>query len=366
MGGANDTLNVDGTAIVYCQGYFNTLWGKTAHGLVRFTRRYDVVGVVDHRYAGRDAGDVLDQKQAGIPTYATIDDALQEAGRHNKKITHLVFGIAPDGGKLDDSMREAILHALQRGLNVDCGMHTFLSEDPEMRAAASQSGATIRDVRKTPDRKDLHPFTGRIRDVKSFRLVALGTDSSAGKRTTAWKLVEALERRGIATAMIGTGQTAWLQGARYGVIMDALINDFVAGEIEHAILSAWDTERPQVMVVEGQGSLMNPIYPGGFEILAAGRPHGVIMQHVPRRRDYDGIPGTPIHPLERQIRAVELLSDVPVMAITINHEGMEHHEIDGECARLQRETGLPTLDPLIHPMDAIVDVVLAGMEDARR
>ncbi len=353
-----DTDRRDGNALVYCQGYFNTLWGKTAHGLVRFTRRYNVFGVVDGRYAGRDAGDVLDQNKSGITIYATIDDAVEKARQLGTEITHLVFGIAPDGGKLDDEMRRDLLHALKRGLNVDCGMHTFLSEDTEMREAAARSGAAIRDVRKTPPRRDLHPFTGRIREVASRRIAVLGTDSSAGKRTTAWKLVEALERLGMTAAMIGTGQTAWMQGARYGVIMDALINDFVAGEIEHAILSAWDAERPQMMVIEGQGSLMNPIYPGGFEILAAGRPHGVIMQHVPRRRDYDGIPGTPIHPLERQIRAVELISDVPVVAVTINHEDMKPEEIDEECRRLRDETGLPVLDPLIHHFDSFIDEIL--------
>ena len=37
---------------------------------------------------------------------------------------------------------------------------------------------------------------------------------------------------GLRTEMIGTGQTAWMQGAKYGIIMDTLVNDVVTGEIE--------------------------------------------------------------------------------------------------------------------------------------
>lgn len=356
---------IDGNAVVYCQGYFNTLWGKTAHGLARFTRRYRIVGIIDGRYAGSDAGEVLDGRSSGIPVFSDLDGAIKHADTVGTAVTHFVFGIAPDGGALTPEMRADILEAVNRGLNVDCGMHTFLSDDPVISRAAQANGVTLRDVRKTPPRGELHGYTGRIGTVHSLRVAMLGTDSSVGKRTTAWKLVAAFENRGISAELIGTGQTAWMQGARYGVIMDALINDFVAGEIEHAILEAWDANRPDVMVIEGQGSLMNPIYPGGFEILAAGQPHAVVMQHAPARRDYDGIPGTPVHPLDRQIQAVELLSDKPVVAVTLNHEGMTPVEVDEACRRIAAETGLPVRDGLTHNLDPVVDAVLASRDRPR-
>ena len=94
---------------------------------------------------------------------------------------------------------------------------------------------------------------------------------------------------GTSTELIGTGQTAWMQGVRYGIILDSLVNDFVSGEIEHAVWRAWQEVRPAVIILEGQGSLMNPAYPGGFELLAAGRPDVVVLQHAPGRRDYDGL-----------------------------------------------------------------------------
>ncbi|MGM0432052.1 MAG: DUF1611 domain-containing protein [Spirochaetota bacterium] len=351
----------DGRALVYCEGYFNTPWGKTAHGLVRFTRRYDVAGVIDSRYAGYDAGNILDKQPSGIPLFSSIDQALQSHYSH-EPITHLVFGIATDGGVLTDRMKHDILHAVNLGLNVDCGMHYFLSDDPELTAAAQRSGAVLRDVRKTPPRSELHSYTGRISEVDAFRVALLGTDSSVGKRTTAWKLVDALNSRGLKTEFIGTGQTAWLQGCRYGVMMDSLINDFVAGEIEHAIVTAWEEEHPQIMVIEGQGSLMNPLFPGGFEILSAGQPHAIIMQHAPLRRDYDGIPGVQIHPLKRQIEAVQLISEKPVVAITVNHEGMQADQISSWCEKIHQETGLPTEDALTGTLDQTVTALSALMK----
>ena len=146
--------------------------------------------------------------------------------------------------------------------------------------------------------------------------------------------------------MIGTGQTAWMQGVKYGIIMDSLVNDFVAGEIEHAVCSAWQEEKPDIIVIEGQGSLMNPAYPGGFEILAAGRPDIIILQHAPARLEYDGFPGYPIQPLPQQIQVIELLSGKPVVAVTINHEGLSVDQIPAICGAIQKEVGLPAFDVL--------------------
>jgi uncharacterized NAD-dependent epimerase/dehydratase family protein len=246
---------------------------------------------------------------------------------------------------------------------VDSGLHDFLSDDAPLAALAKRHGVRIRDIRKPPPRSALHFFTGRIEKVQALKIAILGTDSAVGKRTTAWLLVKGLCRRGYNTEMIGTGQTAWLQGARYGVVMDALVNDFVSGEIEHAVLRAWDESRPDVIVIEGQGSLMNPAYPGGFEILAAGRPDIVILQHAPARKEYDGFPGYPLHPLKRQIEVVELLADKPVVAVTINHENLDPTSIDAVCRQVQARAGRPAFDVLANGVTPLVDSVLPWLEE---
>ena len=360
------TIDTDGNAIVYCEGAFDTTYGKTAHGLVRRTRRYTVVGVVDSRHAGKDAGQVLDGKPKGIPIYADIRQAVEALAAGSTPATHLVIGLAPDGGRLPPSARQEVANAIQLGLNVDSGLHDFLSEDAQLVALAVKHGVTLRDVRKTPPRSELHAFTGKIEQVDCLKVAVLGTDSAVGKRTTAWLLIDGFEAAGKRAELIGTGQTAWMQGVRYGVIMDSLINDFGAGEIEHAVWSAWNEQHPDVIVLEGQGSLMNPAYPGGFELLAAGRPDVIVLQHAPARRDYDGFPGYPLHPLEKQIQAVELISGKPVVAITLNHEDLDEAAVVEACRSIEKSTGLLTRDVLLDRSTDIVELLVSHLSKVRQ
>lgn len=338
---------IDGNAIVYCEGAFNTPNGKTAHGLVRQTRRYRVLSVIDSRHTGADAGEVLDGTANGVPVLGSLAEAVEAGCDAGTPATHFVVGLAPDGGRLPAAARDAVLEAVGAGLNVDSGLHDFLSDDAEIAALARDKGVTLRDVRKTPPRSELHAFSGDIDRVAALKVAVLGTDSAVGKRTTAWKIVDGFDAEGVVAELVGTGQTAWMQGARYCLILDSLINDFVAGEIEHAVVRAWEERRPEVIVIEGQGSLMNPAYPGGFEVLAAGRPDVVVLQHAPARREYDGFPGYPMHPLETQIGAIEMLSGKPVVAVTVNHEGMTPEETRRACETITAQTGLPAVDVLV-------------------
>jgi uncharacterized NAD-dependent epimerase/dehydratase family protein len=348
----------EGDAIVYCERAFATTNGKTAHGLVRFTRRYRVLSVVDSSLAGRDAGEVLDGAPNGIPVLPSIARALGDAAEGGRPATHLVIGLAPDGGRLGSEGRAAVVEALEGGLNVDSGLHDFLSDDSELAGLAEAKRCRIRDIRKPPPRSDLHFFSGKIESVESFRVAVLGTDSAVGKRTTAWKLVQELEGRGQSVELVGTGQTAWLQGARYGVVFDSLVNDFVTGEIEHAVWRAWEGRRPSFLVIEGQGSLMNPAYPGGLEILAAARPDAVVLQHAPARLHYDGFPGYGMHPLWTQIEAIELLSDRPVVAVGLNHEGLKPEDVPLISGTIAKETGVPVCDVLLQGAAPIVEAIL--------
>jgi len=313
--------------------------------------------VVDEQCAGKDAGMLLDGKPRNIPIYSNVRQAVEGAKVNNHPATHMVIGLAPDGGRLSPEAHRDVLEAIQLGLDVDSGLHDFLSEDPEITGLAAQHRVQIRDVRKAPPRRELHFFSGKIEEVTSLKVAVLGTDSAVGKRTTAWTLVEALEAARYTAELIGTGQTAWMQGVRYGIILDSLINDFVAGEIEHAVWLAWHEARPDVIVIEGQGSLMNPAYPGGFEILAAGRPDVVILQHAPGRKEYDGFPGYPLHPIEKQIEAIELLSGKPVIAITVNHENLDESEVPSVCREITDLTGLPSCDVLLDGAGEIINVL---------
>ncbi|MFM8395107.1 MAG: DUF1611 domain-containing protein [Acidobacteriota bacterium] len=345
---------MDGTAIVYCDGAFGTPNGKTANGLVRYTARYRVLGVIDSTYPGRDAGEILDGTSANIPIFASLSEALTALP---ERPDFLVIGLAPDGGQLPASARTAVSEAIRQGLHVDSGLHQFLGDDPEFAALAAAHGVRLRDVRRPPARSELHFFSGKIEQVKAPRIAVLGTDSAIGKRTTTVRLNQALNAAGIRSEMIGTGQTSWLQGVRYGLLLDSLINDFVTGEIEHAIYEAWINEHPEVILLEGQGSLAHPAYPGGFELIGAGRVDGIILQHAPSRRVYDGFDNYPMGSLDREIQLIELLAQRPVIALTINHENMTREEVESTVTDYEQRYQRPTVDVLWHGCDKLVAAV---------
>lgn len=343
--------SIDGTAVVLCEGNFAVSDGKTAHGLVRHTDRYRILSVIDSRLAGRDAGDVLDGRPAGIPIVRHLAEAIRTAGR---KPDFLVVGVATHGGVLPPGCRPVVSEALAQGINVDSGLHELLGDDPEFAALGRKHGARIRDVRRTPPREAMHAFTGEIATVTALRLAVLGTDSAVGKRTTAVRLVQGLNAAGRKAVLIGTGQTSWMQGARYSIILDSLINDFVSGEIEHQVIRAFREEGPEVIVIEGQGCLTNPGYPGGFEILAGARPQGIVLQHAPARTDYDGFPGFPLAGVEREAEIIRLLCGAPLVAIALNHEALTPADLRRHRESLRERFRVPCCDPLLDGVEPVI------------
>ena len=342
---------MDGTALVLCEGQFDSPNGKTAHGLVRGTDRYEIVGVLDGKFAGRDAGEILDGTACGIPMFRDLEDALDKLGR---RPDYLVMGIAPDGGMMPPGLVDVFESALEKGINADCGLHDYLCDYPQLVAAAARGGARIRDVRLVRKPRDAHFFQGRIHEVEALRIAVLGTDAAVGKRTATRILTQALCARGVHSLMIGTGQTAWFQGVKYGFVLDATINDFVAGEIEYAILQAWERERPRVILVEGQGCLTSPGFPGGFEILGAARPHAVILIHPPARTHYDSFEGFPLRGIAVEREIINLMCGVPVAALGINHENMTRAQVDAAAVALEKEHGLPAADILWNGPDRFI------------
>lgn len=334
----------DGTAVIYCEGAFDTTNGKTAHGLVRFTRRYKVLCVIDSKHNGEDACKILGVSNSQIPIVSSLNEAVGYAKLKEKNLTHFVVGIAPDGGRLDSATRDTIIEAVKAGLNIDCGLHDYLSDDNEINNLAKENKIILRDIRKPKPIKELHSFSGRINEVQSIIIAVLGTDSAVGKRTTARLLVKSLKEEDYKAVLIGTGQTSWMQGTKYSIILDSLINDFVSGEIENIIYTAWKKEKPHFIVLEGQGSLLNPAYPGGYELIAAGRPDMIILQHAPARKFYDGFPDFILHPLHKQIKAVELISGKPVVAVTLNHENLSQLEVENNCRQISMDYDIPAYD----------------------
>ena len=347
------------TAIVYCEANFGAIDGKTANGLVRHSELYRILSVIDSEKAGLDAGAVLGEPPNGIPICRDLADALARAGTTPDCF---IFGMAPASGMLSARDRRILLEAIDLGMNIVSGLHEFLSDDPEFVAASVARNVSILDVRKPPAKESLRTFSGRIAEVTCLRIAVLGTDCSVGKRTTATVLTRALNDRGIKAVMIGTGQTGLIQGARYGVALDAVSSQFCAGELEAAIIEAFEAEKPDVIIVEGQGALSHPAYPTSALILRGCCPDGVVLQHAPARAHRADFEHMPMPEPADEIHLIQTFADTKVIGLTINHENMTDADVSAAIALYQDEFGIRVTDPLTRPPEILVEMVLAALQ----
>lgn len=358
--GVAASLPLGSTAITYCEGQFGEQDGKTANGLVRHSEKYEILSVIDSRQAGVDAGEFLDGTPNGIPVLASLDAAVAAAGFVPD---YLICGVAPADGLLSTAQRLVLLDGIARGMHVINGLHEFLNEDAEFVAASLLANVTITDIRRPKETKDLHLFSGRIFDVTCPRIAVLGTDGSIGKRTTATLLVQALNAVGIKTVMVGTGQTTLIQGGKYGAALDALVPQFISGEVENQVVLAFENEDPDLIVVEGQGALSHPAYLTSGHILRGSRPAAVIVQHAPKRKVLGDFPMVAMPTAASEVKLIEAFADTKVIGITVNHEHMTDAEIGEAIETLELELGLPATDPLTRPLDRLVDMVLLAFPE---
>ena len=345
------------TAVVYCEANFGALDGKTANGLVRHSELYEILAVIDSEKQGLDAGEVLDGTPNAVPVCRDLSDALARAG---VVPDFFIFGMAPSSGMLSTYERGVVLDAIGRGMSIVNGLHEFLNDDPEFAAAAVLHDVEIRDVRRPRAKKDLRMFSGRIQEVTCPRIAVLGTDGAIGKRTTATILTRALNDRGVKAVMIGTGQTGLIQGARYGIALDAIPSQFCSGEMEATVVEAFEGEDPDVIIVEGQGALSHPAYLTSTFILRGSRPDGVVLQHAPGRTHLGDFGQVVMPTPASEINLIETFADTKVIGLTINHENMTDAEVTAAIAMYEIELGVPATDALTRSPDRLVEMVAAA------
>ena len=351
-------------AIVLANRLFKTPNGKVAHGLIRGSDRFQVTAVVDPDCAGEDAGEALDGERRCIPIVAGLEEALSVSEPTPRCC---IVGIATHGGHFTEELRAAVLEAVRRGLTVVNGLHDSIADDADIAAAAEAAGVELIDLRKSPPRNSLHFWEGDIHQVRAPRIAVLGTDCALGKRTTTRLLVQALNDSGMHAEMIYTGQTGWMQGARYGFVFDAVINDYVCGEVEHAIVSCDREVQPDIMVIEGQSSLRNPSGPCGAEFLLSGAARGVVLQHAVGREFFEGYE-------EQQLRIPAIADEIALiamygartLAVTLNGAHVSADELVARQQAYERELGIPVLRPLEEGLQRLVPVVREYIKEERR
>ncbi|HUG67256.1 MAG TPA: DUF1611 domain-containing protein [Pirellulaceae bacterium] len=332
--------------VILTEGHTNPHTAKTASCIIRYCRN-EVVALLDGTQAGKTTQDLL-AVGGDLPVVATLDEA---AGANT-----LLLGIAPPGGKIPPAWRAVILDAISRGMDVVGGLHDFLTDSPEFVAAAQKHGVTLTDVRKNEER-DIARRVGIRNDC--LRVLTVGHDCSVGKMLTSVELTNVLKQRGHSAKFIATGQTGiMIEGD--GCPIDRVISDFVSGAVEKMILAH---QHHDILIVEGQGSLVHPSYSGvTLGLLHGALPQAMIMCYEVGRDRVTGVEQVKIPPLAKIIELNEMMGSITqpsrVIGIAMNSRRVNAEEAEAERERVRAELGLPVCDVIRHGPDELVDAIL--------
>jgi uncharacterized NAD-dependent epimerase/dehydratase family protein len=341
---------------IFAEGLFAAHNGKTAHGVIRYGTR-EVVAVIDSTQAGRTAAEVVPFSLRDVPIVATLREAIDRGA------STLLVGVAPTGGKLDPGWRAMLREAIAAGLHVEAGLHTQLSEDPELRRAATRAGVALRDLRAAPP--DLTVPQGPDSRPGSVRVVhSVGSDTVIGKKVVTLELDRTARERGLRSVFVPTGQTG-VAIAGWGIAVDHVISDYVAGAGERLVHEG--AARGDLLFVEGQGALFHPAYSGvTLGLLHGSAPDQLVLVHKAGAAALRNYPDLPIPPLPELVAAYEGMArrvrPARVAAIALNTADLGSDEDAREAiAAAQAETGLVADDVVRFGPERVLDAVLAEL-----
>ncbi|HJR17216.1 MAG TPA: DUF1611 domain-containing protein, partial [Gemmatimonadales bacterium] len=327
--------------LILADGEFGPMTSKTANSVIRYLPER-TVGVIDRRHAGKTAQDILGFGGA-IPVVGSMREGLVLGP------SAVLVGIAPQGGRLPADWRTWLGEALEGGCDLWSGLHTFLADDPVLAAKAQKAGRRILDLRKPP--ADLPVASGAAKTVAPYVVLTVGTDCNVGKMTAQLQLARELNAGGLRTRFVPTGQTGiMIEG--WGIAVDAVISDFVAGAAERLVLQG--AEGADVVLVEGQGSINHPGYSAvTLGLLHGSCPDGMILCHQSSREyigDYREAAWLRIPPLSDYVRLYETIGSAVhptrVIGISLNTFDLSDQAARRACEAAARETGLPATDPV--------------------
>jgi uncharacterized NAD-dependent epimerase/dehydratase family protein len=335
--------------LILADGLFGPEESKTANACIRYTPER-VVGIIDTTKAGSTAQQVLGFG-GDIPVVGTLEEGLALGPNA------LVIGIAPAGGQLPEAWLRLLAGAIENRLEIWSGLHTFIGDIPELAALAKQHNVAIHDLRRPPAR--LTVANGRVRGVAATVVLTVGTDCNIGKMTTQLQLLGALRDRGIRTNFAATGQTGILVEGR-GIGVDAVVADFIAGAAERLVLEC--AEGADLVLVEGQGSIIHPSYSGvTYGLLHGSLPHAQVLCAQPSRTAINRCEWVKIPPLLDFVRLSEAvaapLRAAPVIGISLNTYDLDEDTALRTIERVRNETGLPTTDTVRFDAAPLVDAI---------
>jgi D-glutamate N-acetyltransferase len=319
-------------------------YGKTMRGVVRYAAD-PTVAILDSERVG--------ETYEGIPIVGVVADALPF------EPTTALVGVATQGGRFPPAWRELLRQSVAAGLDVENGLHEYLTDDAELVGLAQAHGVELRDLRKPPG--GLNVPTGANLALDARIVLTVGSDCAIGKMTVSLELDLAAKRRGVKSVFVPTGQTG-IAIAGWGVSVDAVVSDFTAGAAEQLVVEG-AARGGEVLWVEGQGALLHPAYSGvTLGLIHGSAPHAFVLCHL---AGSTGIEGYPSHSLRTLPELVELHERIAlparpakVAAIALNTRHLDDQAARAAIAEAARETGLPADDPVRFGAEGLADAVL--------
>ena len=323
-------------------------YGKTMRGLLRY-RREDVVAILDSTRAG--------ETEEGVPVVESVVDAIPLGP------TTALVGVATQGGRFPPEWIAILRACVEHGLDVENGLHVFLADDPVLRGLAAERGVELRDLRRPP--AGLSTATGENLAVDATIVLTVGSDCAIGKMTVSLELDLEARRRGLRSVFVPTGQTG-MAIAGWGTAVDAVVADFLAGAAERLVVEG-RARGGELLWVEGQGSLLHPVYSGvALGLYHGSVPHLLVLCHEAGRTQIEGAGGGP-HPIPPLCELVELHERLAlparparVAAVALNTSVLGEEGARAAIAAAEDETGLPADDPVRFGAARLVDAVLAA------
>ena len=323
-------------------------YGKTMRGIVRYGPD-PVVAILDSLRPG--------ESHESIPIVGTVADARPY------EPTVAVVGVATQGGRFPPAWRELLKDCIAAGLDVESGLHEFISEDPELTELAREHGVELRDLRKPPE--GLNVPTGENLGVEAKIVLTVGSDCAIGKKTVAVELDLEARSRGLASVFVPTGQTG-IAIAGWGIAVDAVVSDFLAGAAERLVVEG-ARRGGEILFVEGQGSLVHPMYSGvTLGLVHGAAPHLFVLCHSAGTTEIEGCPGHPIPPLRELVELHERIAlparKAKVACIALNTARIvDDDDARSAIAAVADETGLPADDPVRFGAQHLLDALLARL-----
>lgn len=329
---------------ILIEGFEDLSSCKTALSVMRYRER-ETVKLIDPRHAGSTAKNLL-----GVGGSMPVVGSLAEGPEADT----LLLGTASPGGGFSESWRSHISEALRRGMEVISGLHVFLGEDPELTRLAEKHGGRIFDVRKNQCR-DLAWRKG-LRE-ECLRIHTVGSDCNVGKMVVSIEIAEELKRRGVDAMFVATGQTG-IMIAGSGIPIDCVVSDFVNGAAERLVL---DNQHHDILLIEGQGAILNPAYSSvTCGLLHGCAPHGLVLCTQLGRRHFRHT-DIPIPPLEELIDLYETFASpvhpCRIIGLAVNGRDVTTAEVDEEIKSLEDRFNLPVADVYRYSASPLADAV---------